>query len=306
MLVLSIALFATGCGGGGEPDAPVVELTAESFQLGGAPWGVAVDGEQLWVSDTTRGSVIRLDARTGTPGDTVATGAPDPRDAGLTIGDDRLWVANLGGTLGVVDRATAAPVGRVAVGPGEPAAVAVAGGTAWVPLHGPGGALVAVDTDRLEVTRRVELPESAFAVAIGGDMVWVAGLEGRVFAVDAATGTVERTIELGGAPRGIALAGGSVWVTLRDARQVVRIDPTTGDVTSRTATEGQPWPIAAVGRSVWVAELEGRLLRIDVGSRTVTASARIGPQARSIAVSGTDVWVAAQSGTVARVRTAAP
>lgn len=305
-------LASAGCASGGAGQESggasttrrpgVVDLAAETFPVDGAPWGVAVDGETVWVSDTTGGVLLKIDATSGDVLGEVATGAPDPRDAGLALRDGQLWVANLGGTVGVVNLATERTVTRATTGDGEPAAVVLDDRWAWVPTHGPGGGLVRLDRNDPQLgPLEVVLPESAFAAAVADDTVWIAGLERRVFAVDAATGDVQRTLAVGGAPRGVALADGDVWVSLRDERAVARIDATTGDEITRIDTAGQPWPIAAGRNTLWVATLEGRLLRIDPSTNAVTARATVGTDARGIAVTDGAVWVTSQSGSVTRV-----
>lgn len=305
-------LTSTACasnGSGQQPSATstklrpaVVGLAAETFPVGGAPWGVAVDGETVLVSDATRGALLKIDAATGDVLGEIATGAPDPRDTGLALRDGQLWVANLGGTVGVIPLATGQLVTRVATGDGEAAAVALDDRWAWVATHGPGGGLVRLDRDdpRLGILA-IALPESGFAAAVADTTVWVAGLERRVFAVATATATVQRTIDVGGAPRGLALADGDLWVSLRDERAVVRIDATTGSEIARIDTVGRPWPVAADGETVWVATLDGQLLRIDSSTNTVTARATVGTEPRGIAVTDGAVWVASQSGSVTRV-----
>ena len=300
---VAAALLLGACGGDGdrardaarEPD----RLNSSIHAVGAAAWGVAVD-EGVWVSDPSAGVIAQLDGA-GSVIREIPTGAPDPRDAGIAIAGERLWVANLGGSVGVLDAATGESVGRVDVGPGEPADVAVADGYAWVPLHGSGGGLAKVDAEQLAVVARVALPESAFDVAIGGRSVWVAGLDRRVFEIDAATGAVQQEIDVGAAPRGIAVTGDAVWVTLRDDQELVRIDPRTGEVVARVALDGQPWPVAAVGDAVWVADLNGRVTRIDARRNAVTGRANAAPQPRAIAVGLGAVWVASQTGRVARV-----
>ena len=225
-----------------------------------------------------------------------------PRDAGVALADGQLWIANLGGSVGVVDLATGQLIARAAIGEGEPAAVVIDDRWAWVPTHGPGGGLTRLDrADPQRDPLILALPESAFAAARGDGTVWVAGLERRVFAVDAATGSVVRTIDAGAAPRGIAVAAGDVWVSLRDERAVIRIDPATGEETARIDTGGQPWPIAADRERVWVATLDGGLMRIDTSTNAVTARATVGLDARGVAVTEDTVWVASQSGSVSRV-----
>lgn len=304
-LLLATTVLASACGSElPESDvvAKTVELAAERIVLDGAPWGLVVDGGTVWVSDASRAVLTRLDARDGTIMGEVSTGATDPRDAGMAVADGRLWVANLGGSVGVLDTTTAAVVQRVEVGPGEPAAVASGGDAMWLPLHGPGGGLTRIDRSLPGGgAARVDLAESGFALAASDSKMWIAGLDRLLFAVDLVSAEVTRTVDLGDAPRGVAVAGGDVWVTLRDARQVVRVDGTTGEEIARIPTDGQPWPIAAGGGYVWAAVTEGRLLRIDPGSNEVTAWAPVGPDARTVVVGAGAVWTASQSGVVVRV-----
>lgn len=305
-----MALSSAGCASDGDLQSDttsttpgrVVELAAETFPVAGAPWGVAVDAGAVWMSDAARGVVLQIDAASGEVLGEIATGAPDPRDTGIALADGQLWVANLGGSVGVVDLATGQPVARAATGEGEPAAVVLDDRWAWVSTHGPGGGLVRLDRDDPQGDPLLlTLPESGFAAALSNGTVWVAGLERRVFAIDAATGSVARTIDAGAAPRGIAVADGDLWVSLRDERAVVRIDAATGDEIARIDTGGQPWPIAADRDTVWVATLEGRLLRIDTSTNAVTARATVGPDARGVAVTEDAVWATGQSGSVTRV-----
>ena len=310
-MFVAVVLASKACAsdGGEEPDAAsttqrpaVVDLAADTFPVDGAPWGVAVDGRTVWVSDAARGLLLRIDAASGAVLGELATGAPDPRDAGLALRDGQLWVANLGGTVGVIDVDTGLPVIRAATGGGEPAAVALDERWAWVPTHGPGGGLVRLDRNDPQLDPlTVALPESGFAAAPTEDTVWVAGLDRRVFAVDPATGTVQRTIDVGDAPRGIAVADGDVWVSLRDERAVVRIDAATGDEIARVDTGGQPWPVAPSRNTVWVATLEGQLLGINAATNAITAQAAVGTDARSVAVAERTIWVTGQSGSVTRV-----
>lgn len=132
----------------------------------------------------------------------VAAGSDATRTMGASV------VANLGGTVGAVDAATGTPLGRVAVAPVEPAAVAVAGEWAWAPRHGPGGGLTRVDANVDGDATTIPLPDSGFALAVADGTVWVSGLEEGLFAVDTTTGEVRLDIDLPGAPRGVAVANG--------------------------------------------------------------------------------------------------
>lgn len=299
-------LVVAGCGNGdgdgpGSAGGAAAVLDADQIELGGSLWGAAVDDGIVWVSDPTRATVVAVDGR-GERQREVPTGAPDPRDAGIAVADGRLWVANLGGSVGVVDLSTGAPLGRVSVGPGEPATVVVDGRWAWAPRHGPGGGLTridAVDLSRPGVP--VDLPAEGFAAALDGETVWVTGLDAGLFAVDRDRAAVRLEVDLPGAPRGVAIAAGDVWVSLRDRGEVARVDASTGEVIDRIEVGGQPWPVTAGAGAVWAATLDGRLVRIDPATARVTASATVGAQPRAIAVGADAVWVTSQMGSLSRV-----
>lgn len=277
-------------------------LPGSTTAVGASAWGVAVDErrEALWVSDPSRGVVMRLDREGRVTGE-HPTGDEDPRAAGLQVVDDSVWVVSLGGTVTILDALSGARLSGVTVGPGEPAAILVRGAVAWVPLHGPSGGLDRLDTTTLRPLGAVALPESAFAVAGAGSAVWVAGLEGRAFGVDATTGELLQTVDVGAAPRGIAAGAGSVWVSLRDDSEVVRIDPRTGKVQARIPIDGQPWPVGFGAGFLWVATLEGQVFKIDPERDEVVATGDAAPQPRAIAVGLGAVWVTSQTGSITRI-----
>jgi len=262
---------------------------------------VAIDGATVWVSDPSRGAVVGLNGA-GQPTVDVPLGG-DFRATGLAATAGRVWVADLGGSVATFEVDAPAVITRVAVGPGEPAAIAVVDGSAWIAAHGPSGAVAKVQANSIELLDRVKLSESPFAIDGRGDVgeVWIAGLDSQVFALDAATGAVTGTVALEGSPRGIAVSKDGVWITLRDSREVVRLDRITRRILARIPTDGHPWPIAIDGDLVWVAELEGRLLQIDARTNRVVTRTPTGISPRGIAVGLGAVWVASSDGTVTRV-----
>lgn len=280
------------------PTSASAALDTQTFAVGGSPWGVVADGEGAWVTDAAGGRVLRL-AADGTLLQERLVPGPDLRAAGLVLTGGSLWVAQLSGTV------TRLPLGTGPVvsgtGKGESADVAVGPRTAWLPGHGPSGALVQLDVTSLRITRQVTLPESPFQVELDGDELWVAGLDSRVFRLDAASGAVLSTVDVGPAPRGLALTPDAVWVSVRDAGELVRVDRATGTALRRLDLGGQPWPVAAQGEEVWVALLGGAVVRVDATSGQVTHRVDVPPGARGIALTPTAVWVTGAEGSVTRI-----
>ena len=123
---MATVLVVAACGGGSDPEPEATSIQSRSYPVGGAPWGVQAREGSVWFADTAGGAVVRFDATTGREQLRRRSGLADPRDAGLTLAEGRLWVANLGGVVRAVDPETLEPVLTVDVGP-EPAAVAVVG-----------------------------------------------------------------------------------------------------------------------------------------------------------------------------------
>lgn len=113
---VAVALLATACSSGvtAEPPSPTARassmaagvLSASTVQPGGAPWGITIDGDDVWVSDASRATIWRVDTRTGTVVAELRSGAPDPRDSHMATAAGQLWVTNLGGTVGLLDART--------------------------------------------------------------------------------------------------------------------------------------------------------------------------------------------------------
>lgn len=245
---LLAAALVVGCSGEGPATTRPAQLEAETFTVGGSPWGVVADGDGVWVSDAAGGRVVRL-AADGRVLQERAVPAADLRAAGLVLVRGSLWVAQLSGAVTVLPADGGAA--RSAAGAGEAADVAVGPDSAWLPGHGPEGALAQLDARSLRTMRRVELPESPFQVELDRDELWVAGLDRRVFRLDARTGVVRDTVDAGPAPRGLAVTADAVWVSVRDAGELVRVDRADPARTRPVVVGGQPWPVAADEREVW-------------------------------------------------------
>jgi len=145
-------------------------------ELGGAPSGLALTPDAVWIADTTTGSVVRVDVDSGLARTVEITG----RGGGLP-----------------------GPVGGIARG-----AAAI-----WA-TSTTDDELVRIDPETVVVTRRVRVGDRPNGVTYGAGAVWVANTDGTVSRVDPGSRRVTK-IRVGGSPTGIAFARGRVWVSVQ-------------------------------------------------------------------------------------------
>lgn len=192
------------------------------------PGGIAAGAGAVWVTSRERGTVSRLDPRTGAPtGEPIEVGS---RPGDVAVGGGSVWVANTAdGTVSRVDPGERRVAGGpTRVGREQVLALSYGDGGVWVaktdsPQADP-IALVRidprdgdVDPEAIRVTGGVPLD-----LAVGGGFVWVtdagSALPGdrrpaALLRVDpAARALAGRPVEVGASPAGVAVGAGAVWV----------------------------------------------------------------------------------------------
>ncbi len=228
-----------------DPSSAAVEATV---QIGAGAGAVAVDGPDVWVTNTLDGTVSRVSATTDTVVQTVGVGS---EPSGLAIGDGGVWVADsAGNSLSEVDPTT----GKVANEPlaTDPFGVAVGDGSVWVTNPGSDEVtrIAAVGGPPVEIS--VGSGPTAIIFAFGS--VWVAnGLDSTVSRIDPATDSVNATIAVGDGPDALTVASGSLWVADRLSSTLSRIDPASESVSATLPVGASPLALAAWGRRVWAA-----------------------------------------------------
>jgi YVTN family beta-propeller protein len=102
---------------------------ATSIAVGHYPTGIAIGYGGVWVADYADDDVRRIDPGTEAVTTTIPVGSAP---TGVATGGGGVWVANSGdGTVTRIDPRTAKPVATIRVG-GSPQQIAVARGRAWV------------------------------------------------------------------------------------------------------------------------------------------------------------------------------
>jgi virginiamycin B lyase len=261
------------------------------FPIPGVPDWQAID-EHVWVSNSPRGTVTRIDPNANVIVDTITVGK-NPC-SGLAAGFGSLWVPNCGDpSVSRVDLKTGKVVATLplTIGNSE-GGLAVGAGSVWLMLDAK-GTLARIDPDTNKVVAQIAVPTGSFAVAFGEGAVWITSTENNLLTrVNAYTNVVEETIAVGPRPRFLAVGEGSVWTINQGDGTISRVDAKTNKVIA-TIEAGIPGPggeIAVGERSVWVTSFEYPITRIDPSINKV-AQQFYGEGGDAIRVGHGSVWL---------------
>ena len=205
------------------------------------PGGIAAGAGAVWVTSRERGTVSRLDPRTGAPtGEPIRVGA---RPGDVAVGGGSVWVANTAdATVSRVDPGERRPDGKaIRIGKAQALALAYGDGSVWVAkTDSPQGRPIAVvridaedgavDPEAIPVTGGVPLD-----LAAGGGSVWVtdagSALPGSarppaLLRLDSAKRALAGApARLDAAPAGVAVSRDTVWVATAGDGALQRVDP---------------------------------------------------------------------------------
>ncbi len=275
---------------GTDGDAIDAEIPVDS-----SPTNVALGEDAIWVTNSTTGTVSRIDAETRSVRQTIPVGNSP---SGIAVGAGAVWVADhLGGTVKRIDPDTNNVVDTIKVGNGA-TAVAFGEGSIWV-TNASDRTVSRLDPVSGRVVRTFKTDAVGRGIAVGGGSVWVTDESSRtVMRIDPGANRVAETISVGNGPTGIAFGEQAVWVANSIDETVSRIDPATAAVTATLAVVGGPAAVAAGRGSVWVsAEFGQRLVRIDPdpANPRVVGEVAIGNRPKGVAIADEGVWVAVQA-----------
>jgi len=268
---------------------PVIEGLGEQVALfrnmGAVNWGfVAMDGE-LWIPESNRGTVSRIDIASGKFLATIDVGDPakpsynvDPNVVAVSGND--VWVTQRADkAVARIDPSTNQVVDTIAVGV-EPFNIAIDGNVLWVTAYDE-GAVLKVDLQTKETLARIDIGAPSDIALING-MLWVAEhREGNVVLVDPQTAAVVERISLpeGSRPCFVTYFDDSVWVANRTGNSVSRIDPNTKDVMNISLPQNAA-QLTVGGGFIWVALVPGPDGEMDLSKYAI---AKIDPKTNSVA-----------------------
>jgi virginiamycin B lyase len=202
-------------------DMPLMEIDASTGEvtrtigLGRiSPTGLAADESALWVTDSWRARVTRVDATTGIRSRIeVGRGA-----SGVTTGFGSAWVANTAdATVSRIDAATAQPVATIAVGR-YPQEVIAADGSIWAANTGE-GTISRIDPTTNRVVAVIDVGLWPIGLAHDGSCLWIADLgQDVVRCLDPATDMMtERQHQAGPGPFAVTAGFDSLWIVTQHA-----------------------------------------------------------------------------------------
>ena len=206
-----------------------------TIDVGGTPYGMAIDRGRTYVADGSSDEVVVIDNASTEVIARIDIGEnTSPRDVVLTPDGKHLYVANFDAThVSVIDTDTNAVVAIIDVGEGANAiGISGAGDRIYVATgSGPGpGHVVVINTEDNEPIATIpvgELP-SGIAAPSGHGRVYVTNRGGNsISIIDPVTNGVERTVDVGFTPIGAALSpdGQALYVVAENDNTLRILDP---------------------------------------------------------------------------------
>jgi YVTN family beta-propeller protein len=271
---------------------PMTSITPDAvFDIPGAPDWMAVD-EHLWISNSPRNNVTRIDPATNKIVDNIAVGARPC--SGLAAGFGSVWVPTCGDkSVSRIDLKSGKVTATfpLTIGNSE-GGIAVGAGSFWIMIDAQ-GTLARIDPATNTVIGRIPVAPGSFAVAFGGDAVWITSTEQSLLTrVDPRTNTVTDRIQVGPKPRFLTVGDDAVWTLNQGDGSISRVDMSTRKLvaTIEAGLPGGGGEIAAGEGSVWVTMLQIPLTRIDPATNTVVQQF-FGEGGDSVRVGHGSVWL---------------
>jgi streptogramin lyase len=196
-----------------DPARPGAARVVGAPRRGGLLSGVAVGAGAVWIADSTRRTLTRLDPASLRT--TVVIPLPGPAD-GVAVGGGAVWVPSIQGNSVFKVSPNLQRVVRSIHLEGVGNAVAYGAGSVWVTAPRQ-DAVARIDPVSGRVTR-IAVGDAPTDVCVGRSAAWVANSgAGTVSRIDASSGSVVGTVRVSTRPNRIATDGRSVWVTFLGA-----------------------------------------------------------------------------------------
>ena len=275
-------------------ERPIATAAFSTMNLPGSPDFLAVDGDDVWISNIDR--VEKLSVKSKTP--TLKVAVPGACGA-LIVGFDAIWVASCTEQMIYrINNKTGKIIAKILCGVSDTNGeimLAVGGGSVWA-LSDSTGILTRIDPRTNTIQAKIPVLPGSYCAVYGYDAIWVSNTNlNSVQRIDPKTNRVLATIPVGKTPRFIAAGEDGVWTLNQEKGTVSRIDPGSNKVVAEIDTNipGTGGDIATGAGLVWVRGKSQLLQTINPKSNTIETIYT--PVAGSGAVRTTDhfIWVTA-------------
>jgi DNA-binding beta-propeller fold protein YncE len=217
----------------------VAQKTAamQSIAVGGAPYVCAADGENIWVSTFSGGTVVELQASTGA---ILNTWKVLPNATGVRVALGKVFVAT-GGVLpllNVLDPLQ--PVGNLDFGPigNQPVGVAFDGANIWTANRGPPGSVSIIDPTGNDPVITITTGFAApYGIIYDGAHIWVTDTgAGTLLQLDP-SGNILKSVTVGVSPGFPAFDGANIWVPNFGDSSITVVQASTRNVVATITTD---------------------------------------------------------------------
>jgi YVTN family beta-propeller protein len=274
------------------------------FPVEGTPdWQVLTD-DSVWVTNSPKNTVHRLDVKTNTVAAVVEVGKQPC--SGLAAGFGSIWVPNCGDkTLSRIDTKTNKVVATLPYGPADSeGGIATSTDSVWM-LTDKKGVLTRIDPASDTAVAQVQVPPGSFSCVLGEDgAVWISSTENNLVSrVDPKTNMVTDKIAVGPEPRFLTAGGGSIWTLNQGDGTISRVDVNARKrITNiEVGIPGTGGEIAFGEGYVWATLFEIPISQIDPATNKVVHQ-WFGPGGDSIRAGFGTVWLSNLSqGTLWRI-----
>jgi DNA-binding beta-propeller fold protein YncE len=227
--------------------------------------GVAIGSKWLWVTNSRRHELFRLDAKTLRQKQVIEVpGAPGA--IALSAKPARVWVADEAGAgITVVNAENDSRIRTQLPPHAAPLHLAVGAGGLWSSSSST-ASVRRIDLGTLEPGEVIPAGPRPAGITVAHGFVWVTNPpRGTVTEIDPSLHQVQNQVKVGAKPGGIDAGTSTVWVANAADDTVTRIDVETGAVLGDPIPVGpEPGAVAIGGDAVWVANNgDGTVTRIE-------------------------------------------
>jgi streptogramin lyase len=240
------------------------------FETPGAPDWIVI-GESVWISNSPKGNLIRINPNTNRIEAVVPVGKKPC--AGLIDAFGSIWVPLCGDDKVIrLDPKTNKITATIATTVGNSDGTIGASRDAIWLVSDVKGTLVRIDPASNKIVASIALSPGSTCSVGEGDSVWITNTEQSLLThVDAKTNRVVATTPIGPKPLVLAVGYGSVWTFNQGDGTVSRVDQATDKLIANIDV-GVPGPggdVGTGGSSVWVGSFDIPLSRIDPATNKV-------------------------------------